>query len=201
VGDAVDALHHAGAEPGHGRRRRARRAVAAPLLAHVRRELLHVELRWGGDPDGSQLPTYAWSAQQAASAFVAGRYAITYGQARRQLAFDVSSPLTAQQHLVAGGAWWERLDANRLQLHWTWTLVGPGGVAPDTSGVDLSRLVKLCIVTVRFSDGTSVHKDTPDPGQTSFVPDIHGHTVDQVTDFAFASRDLFGNEYSVSYQR
>lgn len=156
-------------------------------------------LRWAGDPDGSQLPTYVWGTTQHASAFVAGQYRITYGQPARQLDFDVSSPLTAQQHLVAGGLWWDQPDPAQLRLHWTWTLVGPGASSVG-AGVDLSRLVNLLIVTVVFADGSATHKDTPDPGQTSFVPDLAGHGVDQATAVRLTSRDLFGNEYSVEYR-
>lgn len=157
---------------------------------------VHEELRWAGDPDGSQLPTYVFTALQGQSAFVAGAWQLTYGPAGRQLHFDVPVALSAQAHVVAGDLWWEQVDATHLRLHWTWRSAGLGSLP---QGVDLSRLVSLVIVDVRLAGGSSLHKDIPDPAATSFTFDLQGHQVSEVVGVGATSRDLFGNEYAVGY--
>lgn len=156
---------------------------------------VHEELRWAGDPDGSQLPTYVFTSPSG-QAFAAGAWHLTYGQPSRQLLFDVAVPLENQAHVVAGDLWWEQVDATHLRLHWTWSLAGGGAVA---AGVDLSRLVSLVICDVRFADGASAHKDSQDPTVTAFTMDLQGHQVSDVVGVGVTSRDLFGNEYAVGY--
>lgn len=54
---------------------------------------------------------------------------------------------------------------------------------------------------MRFSDGCALHRGSPTPGATAFTLDLQGRSMDQVTAFDIAARDLFGNEYAIGYQR
>ena len=158
------------------------------------------ENRWAGDQsDSRELPCYVFRTEREASNFGVGAYVIEYGSGvRRRLDFDVRFSPATHAHLVARDLWWELVDGTRLRVHWRWGLVGAGAPSDDT--VDVSRLIRLVIPNLRFSDGSSSHVDNPPPGDTSFTFDLAGHSVAEVSDVIISARDLFGNEYETRYR-
>ena len=157
------------------------------------------ENRWAGDTsDGRELPCYVFRTERDATHFGVGAYAIDYGSgARQRLDFDVRFSPATHAHLVARDLWWEVVDG-RLRVHWRWGLVGTGAPADET--VDVSRLIRLVIPHLQFSDGSDSHVNNPPPGDTSFTFELAGHSAADVTDVQISARDLFGNEYETRYR-
>jgi hypothetical protein len=132
---------------------------------------------------------YHWPLQNTSwTSFNPGRYEITY-DAGRHVAFDVASPLNADNYIVAAHLWYETAGTRITKVHWKWEML-------NGTSIDATRLMQPeVILQFSYNVTTQVNYHVT-PRDTAYVVDVDTTSLQSIL---LGCNDLFGNVQMTNY--
>jgi hypothetical protein len=134
---------------------------------------------------------YHWVLQNTSwSSFISGRYSIAY-DADKHIAFTVTSPLNAENYIVAANLWYEKDGGKITKVHWKWKM-------QNGSAIDATRLLQKD-VNLQFNYSSGVARQGNYHITSADVECRVNEDVDLLRNIGLFCNDLFGNQQITNY--